>query len=442
MNIVIPKPVNEILFTINEKGYEAYITGGTIRNCVMGIKPKNYDISTNGELEVIKKVLKAYHTFYSGENNSRLGIVNPKYPMEITKYRSKDNTLESDLALRDFTMNALAYSEDDGLIDYGTGLLDIKNKVIRVNGESDEIFINDPLRILRAIRLSGEYGMRIDIDTQAYMNENRELLRDVAPERIRDELTKILVVPRCEFYIKKYFDIFLEILPELALLEHFNQNDPHHIYDALEHTLVSLKVIEPRLELRLAMIFHDIAKPYTYTKKSDGTTFYKDHAKKSAEITREIMNRLKFNKKLIQRVTKLIEYHDYVIPTNENLLRQFINKFGVENINDLYAIKKANFYAKNPAFTSDLHIIEEEYERLKKASRKSSYVKKKELKINGKDLIELGVEQEEVGKVIDQLYFELLAGNLKNNREKLLNYVVKNILEKEDMDISFLMDTI
>ena len=150
MNIVIPKPVNEVLNIINEKGYEAYLVGGAVRNWVMDLKPSNYNISTDASLEDIKKALKGYNTFFCGENNSHLGIVNSKFPMEVARYRTPDNTLEGDLATRDFTMNALAYSDEDGLIDYNTGVMDIKNKVIKVNGEDDEIFVNDPLRIIRA----------------------------------------------------------------------------------------------------------------------------------------------------------------------------------------------------------------------------------------------------------------------------------------------------
>ena len=339
MNIVIPKPVNEVLNIINEKGYEAYLVGGAVRNWVMDLKPSNYNISTNASLEDIKKALKGYQTFYCGENDSHLGIVNTKFPMEIAKYRSNDNTLESDLAMRDFTMNALAYSDEDGLIDYNTGVMDIKNKIIKVNGEDDEIFVNDPLRIIRAIRLSAEYAMRIDPDTQEFMNDDRDMLQDVATERVRDELCKLLVVPRADFYIKKYFDIFVEVLPELALLERFNQNDPKHIYDALEHTLVSLKVVEPKLELRLATLFHDIGKPFTHTKNNDGTASYPNHAKKSADMAREIMNRLHFNKKMIQRVTKLIEYHDFQVTDNEMRLKSFLTNLGPENIDDLFKIK-------------------------------------------------------------------------------------------------------
>lgn len=437
MNIVIPKPVNEVLNVINENGYEAYIIGGAVRNWVMGLKPSNYDISTNAELTSVKKALKDYNTFYCGEGNSRLGIVNSKFPMEISKYRTRENTLESDLATRDFTMNALAYSDEDGLIDYNTGIQDIKNKVLKVNGEDDEIFVDDPLRILRAIRLSAEYGMKIDAQTQRYMNEDKELIADVAPERIRDELSKLLVVPRCEFYLKKYFEIILEVLPELSLLERFNQNDPHHIYDALEHTFVSIKSVEPKLELRLAMLFHDISKPFTIQKNSEGIAFYKDHAKKSSDMAREIMNRLKFSKKIIQRVTKLIEYHDYEIPENDAKVKQFLTKFGTEDIDDLFKVKKANYYAKNPAYTTEITKIENDYERIKKTTRKSNFIMKNEIRITGKELINLGINQDNVGEVLNQIYTDILAGKLKNNHEKIVDYIVNHKLPKEYDEILF-----
>jgi len=429
MNIVIPKPVNEVLNIINEKGYEAYLVGGAVRNWVMDLKPSNYNISTDASLEDIKKALKGYNTFYCGENNSHLGIVNSKFPMEVAKYRTPENTLEGDLATRDFTMNALAYSDEDGLIDYNTGVMDIKNKVIKVNGEDDEIFVNDPLRIIRAIRLSAEYAMRIDPDTQEYMNDDRDMLQDVALERVRDELCKLLVVPRCDFYIKKYFDIFVEVIPELSLLERFNQNDPHHIYDALEHTLVALKVVEPKLELRLATLFHDIGKPFTVTKNSDGTASYPEHAKKSADMTREIMNRMKFSKKMIQRVTKLVEYHDFQVPENNELrIKSFLTNLGPENIDDLFKIKKANFYAKNPAYINDITKIENDYNILKSVARKASFVKRNEIKIDGKELLNLGVAQEKIGLVLDKIYNQILEGKLKNNKEKLTEHITDVVI--------------
>ena len=427
MNIVIPKPVNEVLNMINDNGYEAYIIGGAVRNWVLGEKPVNYDISTNATIEQVQKCLKGLDckTYIDGD---KLCLVNSKFPMKIFKYRVNDNTLESYLATIDFTMNALAYSDEDGLIDYNTGVVDITNKVIKLNGEDDELFKADPLRILRAIRLSAEYGMRIDRETQEYMMEDKELLKDVAVERIRDELSKLMVTPRADFYIKKYFDIMIEIIPELALMEGFEQSDPHHLYDVLEHTLVSIKCIETNLELRLAMLFHDIAKPFTFHKDENGLGTFKNHAIKGSEMTREILNRLRFNKKTIQKVTKLVEYHDYNVPEDPQRIKQFLSKFGTEDIDDLFKVKKANYYAKNPAYVSDLSKINEDYERLKGSTRKSSFIKKNELKINGKDLLNLGVSQESLGPVLDVVYNDVLAGKVKNNREKLIDYTLSKVL--------------
>ncbi len=435
MNIAIPKPVNEVMTFLNEKNYEAYLIGSTIRNMVMNEKPKKYLIATNASIEQAQKVLSAYSTYTGGENNKVLTVLNNRFPMEITQYRTK--SLEDDLAECDFTMNALAYSDEDGLIDYNTGIIDINNRIIRLNGDNEELLKKDPLRILRAIRLSAEYTMKIDITTQQYMFDNRELLKTVAPERIREELNRILMTDKCAFYLKKYLDIFVIIIPELALMEGFNQNTPQHIYDALEHTFVTVNALKKdpdskaNLELTLAALLHDIAKPYTYSRDEQGYGHFKGHAEKGSTITREIMNRLKYSKKQIQKVTKLIEYHDSPIPEDIGELRLFINKIGTENIQDLYKLRRANIYAKNPAYIGDISKLNESFLRIKEQSKKTNLVKKQDLKIDPKELLELGIPQEKLGIIIDELHDVVLRGVLKNNHDKLLSYVVKKLKEEQ-----------
>ena len=429
MNIAIPKPVNEVMTFLNEKNYEAYLIGSTIRNMVMNEKPKKYLIATDASIDQAQKVLSQYTTYTGGENNKVLTVLNNRFPMEITQYKTK--SLEDDLSLCDFTMNALAYSDEDGLIDYNTGIIDINNRIIRVNGDNEEIFIKDPLRILRAIRLSAEYAMKIDITTQQYMFENRELLKNVAPERIREELNRILMTDKCAFYLKKYLDIFVIIIPELALMEGFNQNTPQHIYDALEHTFVTVNALKKdpegktNLELTLAALLHDIAKPYTYTRDEQGYGHFKGHAEKGSIITREIMNRLKYSKKQIQKVTKLIEYHDCPIPEDIAELRLFINKIGVDNITDLYKLRKANIYAKNPAYIGDLTTLNNAYKKIKEQSKKTNLVPKSNLKITAQELIELGIPQERIGSVLEELHTQVLKGVIKNNHDKLISSASK-----------------
>lgn len=430
MNIVIPKPVNEILNLFIEYDYQAYLVDGTVRDLVMGEKVKKYNIATNAPLMEAQKILKNYDLYFNGENNQILVLNNPKFPMEIVEYNTNTNDIESFLSLQDFTMNALAYSDEDGLIDYSSGVIDIRNEIIKVNGDDEENLVADPLRILRAIRLSGEYKMRIDLQTSEYMFENKELLKEVAPERLRDELSKILEVDKCAFYLKKYFDIFLVIIPELALMENFEQNSPYHIYDVLEHTLVALKNSENSLDLRLAILFHDIAKPLTYVRDKNGNGHFPNHCKKGAEMTREIMNRLKFSKKRIQLITKLVEYHDVEFPEKENLLKQFLAKFDNVEIELLFKLKKADLLAKNPNYKNEMNKIDDEFNRIQAILKSRSFLKKNELKINGKDLIGLGINQENIGKTMDFLYKEVLNGNIKNNKDKLISYVINKILPK------------
>ncbi len=428
MNITIPKPVNEVLSLLYEKNYEGYLIGPTVRKMVMNEKIDKYVIGTDADVSKLPKILKDYKTRFVGESDQTLVVENNKFPMEISEYTSADNTLETYLREQDFTMNSMAYSDDDGLIDYGTGVVDIKNEILRLNGPDDENFIADPIRILKAIRLSGEYKMRIDLQTVEYMFDNKELLKEVPPERIRDELIRILRVDKCAFYIKKYFDIFLVVIPELTLMERFAQNNPQHIYDVLEHTLVAMKNSDSDYLLRLAILLHDIGKPLCYVEDENGIGHFPNHCKKGADMAREILNRLKFNKRDIQVVTKIIEFHDLQIPEKENQLRQFIAKFDEIELEMLFKLKRSNTLGKSPACVNELKKLDKDYERIQEILKRRTCIKKNELKIRGKDLLDLGVKQEELGRALDTLYGEVLENNLKNHKDQLVSYVIKNIL--------------
>ena len=428
MNIVIPKPVNEVLLLLYENNCEGYLVGGTVRNLVLDQKPKRYTIATNAKLDDLLKKLKIYSPYIIGDEKKTLVIPNSKFPMEIIKYGTKENNIESFLLTKDFTMNALAYSDEDGLLDYASGLVDIKSSVIRLNGNEDENFVKDPLKILRAIRLAGEYKMKIDSQTVEYMYDNKELLKQVSVERIRDEFSKIMVLDRISFYLKKYFDIFLVFLPELTLMENFEQNSPFHIYDVWEHTLMCLKSCDNDLELRLAVLFHDIAKPLTYEQDEEGVGWFPNHAQKGAAMTRDIMNRLRFSKKQIQVVTKLVEYHNKDFPLKEVELKKYIANFNSEELEKLFKLKYANVMAKNPDYISDNMRLTSDFERVRSLIRRNEVIKKSSLKIDGKELIKLGITQEKVGNTLELVYRAVLDGKVKNDKEVLVNYVIKNYL--------------
>ena len=431
MNIVIPKPVNEVLLILYDNNYDGYLVGGTVRNLVLEEKPNRYTIATNANLEELQKKLKGYNTYIIGDEKKTLVVPNTKFPMEIIKYGTVENNIESYLLKKDFTMNALAYSDEEGLLDYSSGIIDIKSDIIRINGNEDENFKRDPLKILRAIRLAGEYKMKIDLQTTEYMFDNKELLKNVPVERIRDEFSKIMLLDRVSFYLKKYLDIFLVILPELTLLENFEQNSPYHIYDVLEHTFISLKSCDPILELRLAVLFHDIAKPFTYVQDENGIGKFPNHAQRGAVMTREIMNRLRYNKKQIQVVTKLVEYHDKDFPMKESDLKRFIANFSREELELLFKLRYANTMAKNPDYMSGIDRINNDFVRVKTLLRRDETIKKNALKITGKDIIKLGIEEKEIGQILNDIYQKVLDSKLKNDKDILVQYVIKEFVPKD-----------
>ena len=431
MNIVIPKPVNELLLILYENNYDGFLVGATVRNLVLEQKPNKYTIATNANLEDLRRKIKIYPTKIVGDEKKTLVVSNVKFPMEIIKYGTKENNIESYLLTKDFTMNALAYSDEEGLLDYSTGIVDIKSDILRLNGNEDDNFKKDPLKILRAIRLAGEYKMKIDLQTSEYMFEDKELLKEVSPERIRDELSKIMMLDGLTFYLKKYFDIFLVFLPELTLIENFEQNNPYQIYDVWKHTLKALSASEKDLELRLAILFHDIAKPLVYEQDENGVGRFPNHGTKGANMAREIMNRLKFSKKQIQVVTKLVEYHDKDFPIKENDLKKFIAKFNSYELERLFKLRYANLMAKNPDFMSGTERISADFERVKSLLRRNEVIKKNSLKIGGKELASLGVPEKDIGNVLETIYRKVLDNELRNDREILVKYAIDEFLPKD-----------
>jgi tRNA nucleotidyltransferase (CCA-adding enzyme) len=211
-------------------------------------------------------------------------------------------------------------------------------------------------------------------------------------------------------------------------MERFAKNNPQHIYDVLEHTLVAMKNSDSDYLLRLAILLHDIGKPLCYVEDENGIGHFPNHCKKGADMAREILNRLKFNKRDIQVVTKIIEFHDLQIPEKENQLRQFIAKFDEIELEMLFKLKRSNTLGKSPACVNELKKLDKDYERIQEILKRRTCIKKNELKIRGKDLLDLGVKQEELGRALDTLYGEVLENNLKNHKDQLVSYVIKNIL--------------
>ena len=431
--IDLPHTIVKVLSILNNAGYEGYVVGGAIRDSFLNIEPTDFDIATNASIEEMQSLFNNLKVTNKELKHNTLLLCFSDMNIEITSYRDKEKTLKGDLLLRDFTINSLAYSKETGIIDYNNGIEDIKNKTIRLNGNDDSRFIEDPIRILRAIRLSGMLKFDIDKKTINYMFANAHLINDMSKERINDEFTKILLLDKPSLYLRKYFDIFTSFIPELEPLKGFDQNTPYHIYDCLEHTLVVVDNVEKDKVLRLAALFHDSGKPHSYTEDENGIGHFYGHYKISVDIAKKVLTRLKYDNNNIKKVLKLIKFHDYPLTLSEKSLKKLIHKFGQSEIYILLELKKADNLGQNPNYRNRLNEIEEARLMIEKIIIGDNCFSIKDLKINGKDLIKIGIKEgKEIGYILNQLLNLVINNEISNNYDDLIEKAIELKKEKDD----------
>jgi tRNA nucleotidyltransferase (CCA-adding enzyme) len=419
--INIPNQITDVLSTLNNAGYEAYLVGGSIRDYYLNIECNDYDVATSATIDELCVVFSDFKIIKSGLKHGTISLSLDNYVIEITTYRDLNHTLEGDLLLRDFTIDSLAYSPKAGIIDYYDGINDIKNKVIRINGNDDKRFIEDPLRILRAIRLSATLNFEIDDRTKNYIFNNAKLLNNVSAERIQQEFTKIMLSSNPSIYIREYFSVLTIFMPELESLKGFEQNNPHHIFDCLEHTLKVLDNVDANLILRLAALFHDSGKPFTYTVDEKNIGHFYGHYKVSFEIASNVLKRLKYSKDITERILNIIYYHDYPLTLSKKSIKKLINKVGMKDINNLFDLKRADTLGQNPKYWNRLNEIEEARKLVKEIISKNDCFSLKDLKINGNDLLALGISDgKQIGCILNQLLDLVINEEVENNKDKLL----------------------
>jgi len=443
--MILPKEVNEIIIALNDAGFEAYAVGGCVRDFILGREPYDWDITTNAKPEEIQKIFKksVYENNFgtvavnTNSKNERLKII------EITTYRLEEKytdkrhpdtvkftaKIEDDLSRRDFTINAIAYDGEKFIDPFG-GQKDLKNKIIRAVGNPEERFNEDALRLMRAIRLAVQLDFSIETETAKAIKENGNNIVVISKERIRDELIKIIMTKNAKIGIEilQSFGLLKHIMPELEEGIGVSQNK-HHIYTVWEHNLLSLDWAAKnnyRFENRAASLLHDIAKPRTKKGNGSDATFY-NHEVVGAKMTAKILERLKFPKKIIEKVVLLVRYHLFyynVEEVTESSVRRLVKNVGPENIDDLLEVRIADRKGSGvpkaePYKLRHLRAI------IEKVSRDPISVKM--LKINGDDLIKiLKIEPgPKIGYILNILLDEVLDEPKKNNKE----YLVKRVLE-------------
>lgn len=445
MKLDIPFPVQEILHRFNIAGYEASVVGGCVRDSLLGLSPKDWDITTSARPEEVKLALSDLRLLETGLKHGTVTAISGGMAVEITTYRIdgtySDNrrpdsvyftgSLTDDLSRRDFTINAMAYSEQNGLIDCFGGQEDLRQKILRCVGDPDRRFEEDALRILRGLRFCAVLGFHPDEKTAQSMNTHRELLDHIAKERISAELVKLLCGQNAAQILREFPLVIGQILPEILPMIGFEQHNPHHIYDVWEHTLHALDATPADPVLRLAILLHDSGKPHTFTSDKKGVGHFYGHGAVSVQLAEQALHRLRLDGKTIRRVSTLVRIHDMPLQPCAAWIRRRLNRMGEEDFRALLEIKRADSLAQNPAYRDRLDQIDAVRPILEQILSERQCFSLKDLNVSGNDLIALGVPPgPKVGALLTRLLDAVINGKIPNEKEALLNLAKQTLHEK------------
>ena len=435
LTLKLPNNVDKILNMLNNAGYEAFAVGGCVRDAMLGIEPNDWDITTSAQPAEIKEVFSSYRTIDIGEAHGTIGVLIDDVVYEITTYRidgdyadkrhpdsvSFAKTIEEDLSRRDFTVNAMAYNNEKGVVDPFNGQADLKYKALRCVGDPDTRFNEDALRILRGLRFASVYNFGIESKTAASIIRNRLLLNDISEERIASEFNKLLCGDNVKYILSRYKDVFSVFFPEIVSTFDFAQNTPHHNKTVWRHITASVSFIEPDELLRLVMFLHDVGKPLALRTDSKGIDHFKGHNHFGAVLAKNALERLKYPRKTIDDVCVLIEYHDVRFNEDKRKIKHVLNIIGKENFERLLKIQLADIKAQSMyKRESKLRDHELAKQAFREITDNNECYSLQSLAINGSDLIHLGItDGKSIGFILDNLLDEVINETLENDNVTL-----------------------
>ncbi len=435
MKIQLPEHVKQIIGRLQAAGYAAYAVGGCVRDTLLGKEPKDWDITTSALPGQVKALFP--RTVDTGIRHGTVTVMLNRTGYEVTTYRidgeyedgrhpkavTFTDSLLEDLRRRDFTVNAMAYNEESGLVDAFSGVEDLSRGVIRCVGDPRERFREDALRMLRALRFAAQLDFSIDEGTKEAVRDLSGTIARVSAERIQTELVKLLVSDRpeelrtaCELGLTSVF------LPEFDRMMITAQNNKHHCYSVGEHTLHTLGEIEPDRVLRLTMLFHDVAKPVCVSTDEKGQNHFHGHQEEGARMAREILRRLKFDNRTTDSVCRLIRFHDERPPLFGRTVRRLASRIGPEYMEDLVKVKRADVLGQSMYRRDDKLRYAQDMGRIfRELCSEGQCMKKSDLAVNGRDLMQMGMRPgPALGAVLDGLYEKVLEEPELNTKEKLL----------------------
>ncbi|MBQ9516787.1 MAG: HD domain-containing protein [Eubacterium sp.] len=434
----LPVNAKKLIATLTAAGYDAYAVGGFVRDSIMGCEAGDIDITTSATPQEVEAVLadNGIKFVETGIKHGTVTAVIERESYEITTFRTDgdylDNrhpenvqfvrNLKDDLARRDFTVNALAYNDEVGIVDEFGGVEDINNKIIRAVGDPDRRFKEDALRIMRALRFAAVLGFDIEEHTSQAVFDNKDLLKNIATERIYTELVKLLLGDYCEDILLKYRDVFAVVLPELAPCFDFEQHSKWHLYDVYTHIVKSVALTPKKDYMRLAMLFHDIGKPFVKTTDDNGQDHFKGHPIISEQKARVILDRLHASNGIKHKVQTLIANHDYYITPKPSNIKRWLRNLGEDLTLDYIDFKIADLMSHN------LDLSMPEIDTLKRIKLQTIEIinsgepyRISDLAIGGNELKQIGFEGKQIADELDKLISDVSGNPTLNQKEKLLH---------------------
>ncbi len=435
MKINLPEKVNQIIHKLQANGYEAYAVGGCVRDSLLGRQPEDWDITTSALPEETKALFS--HTFDTGIEHGTVTVLLDKDSFEVTTYRidgkyedsrhpkevTFTRSLTEDLLRRDFTINAMAYNDDSGIIDKFGGFKDLADHRIRCVGKAEERFSEDALRILRGVRFAAQLNFDIDPATKVGMRKLAPTLANISAERIQVELVKMLCGKNPERLREAYeLGITKVFLPEFDKMMETSQENPHHMYSVGDHTIHAICNVPADKVLRLTMLLHDVGKPGMKTMDQDGIAHFPAHPLLGAHMAREIMHRLKFDNDTLKKVTRLVEVHDYRMPATPKNVRRAMNEIGEDLFPYYIQVRRADALAQSDYKRQEkLETIGQIEAIYKETLALGHCVSLKDLAVTGSDLIAAGMTPgKEIGETLRRLLDLVIEEPELNTKEELL----------------------
>ena len=441
MRMKLPEDVKNIIEILEANGHEAYAVGGCVRDTLLLRVPGDWDVTTSAKPQEVKALFS--HTIDTGIEHGTVTVMMNHVGYEVTTYRidgeyedarhPKEVTftanLVEDLKRRDFTINAMAYNERSGVVDEFDGLSDLERGVIRCVGDPMERFSEDALRMLRAVRFAAQLGFTIEEDTKEAIRKLAGNLAKVSVERIAVELVKILTSNHPE-EIRTAYELGLTALfmPEFDEAMRTEQHNIHHMYTVGEHILVSMQNVRPEKNIRLIMLLHDIAKPIVKTTDEEGVDHFRGHTQGGADLSKKILRRLKFDNATIDFTALMVKHHDDR-PEEPAAIRRMFSAIGIDNVPMMLEIKRADLLGQSTyQRESKMALVDNLEAQYKECVANRYCLQKKDMSVNGSDLIAMGMKQgKDMGLVIDQLFDAVIENPNMNEREKLLELAHKLI---------------